>query len=568
MEADGDRATKLDGLLASIYAEAIGVAGARSDAAPALVTDGFHPEQIWEQIELLNTPIEGAIASSLARPVGMKRQPVAENAGAAADRGSSSSDEPSASGETSRDAAEPAKPPSGDTGAEAVEEAGNSARSAGRSALPDDEDRPLTAAERAGYGDEEEIRYFLAEDIDEIVDFDFRDGGFQTLSKNRGGGDDDEDDEESIDMNAELNEGDAKDMRYEDFFAMPDPTLQGGRDNTEEFLPGDGAVSLSTYEKQKRAMSARVAEVEAKIVRPREWAMSGEVSAATRPEDALLGEDLEFSMAQRLPEPVTEEVTQELEELIRRRVIDENWDDVERKAAPGEGQRRRTRQRDVSAQKSEVGLGELYEREYVAKALGDDKHPDDAAADDKAAKAHAEIAALFADLNHKLDALSNFHFTPRPHVPELAVRTDAPAIQMEEVLPLAVSTEAGVAPEESFASAAQGLPAARAEMSQGERRTARRQKKARFRKRKRKREVDGRARARAEPDTAQTARRHYKEAAASSLVRAGDKADSNDYTNSSSVFARIQADVDGVGAAVPAAKQRRKRSARSTNLKL
>lgn len=68
---------------------------------------------------------------------------------------------------------------------------------------------------------------------------------------------------------------------------------------------------------------------------------------------------------------------------------------------------------------SEMGLAELYEKEYVAKATG--QGGSDQEIQEELNKEHQEIASLFAVLNYKLDALSNFHFTPKPQIEELRV---------------------------------------------------------------------------------------------------------------------------------------------------
>ena len=71
---------------------------------------------------------------------------------------------------------------------------------------------------------------------------------------------------------------------------------------------------------------------------------------------------------------------------------------------------------------------------------------------------HKEIAVLVAGLCHQLDSLSNFHFTPKPPREEIRVHTRAPAISMEEIIPMGVSDAAATAPQEVFKSTEEGKP--------------------------------------------------------------------------------------------------------------
>ncbi|KAG2241765.1 hypothetical protein Bca52824_072182 [Brassica carinata] len=94
--------------------------------------------------------------------------------------------------------------------------------------------------------------------------------------------------------------------------------------------------------------------------------------------------------------------------------------------------------------KSKKGLAEVYEEEYVQKS-----NPLYAPAtfSDELKK---EASMLFKKLCLKLDALSHFHFTPKPVIEEMSIQTNVPAIAMEEVAPVAVSDAAMLAPEEIF----------------------------------------------------------------------------------------------------------------------
>ena len=58
-----------------------------------------------------------------------------------------------------------------------------------------------------------------------------------------------------------------------------------------------------------------------------------------------------------------------------------------------------------------------------------------AATSDRDEKVRAEARALAKLLFAKLDALSHFHYAPKPVLEELSVRADVPALAMEEVAP-------------------------------------------------------------------------------------------------------------------------------------
>lgn len=63
---------------------------------------------------------------------------------------------------------------------------------------------------------------------------------------------------------------------------------------------------------------------------------------------------------------------------------------------------------------------------------------------------HTEIKELFSEICAKLDALSHFHFTPKPIVIEASVKSNAPALSMEDPTPVAVSNTSLIAPQEVY----------------------------------------------------------------------------------------------------------------------
>jgi U3 small nucleolar RNA-associated protein MPP10 len=66
-------------------------------------------------------------------------------------------------------------------------------------------------------------------------------------------------------------------------------------------------------------MNARIEELEKKAMGEADWNMRGEVMAAARPKNSALEVDLDFEHISAPPPVITEEVTKNLEEIIKHR---------------------------------------------------------------------------------------------------------------------------------------------------------------------------------------------------------------------------------------------------------
>ena len=210
------------------------------------------------------------------------------------------------------------------------------------------------------------------------------------------------------------------------------------------------ALSSSSHARHEEKLLRQTEQIEKELLAEKPWQMTGESKGTSRPVNSLLEATPEFEVATKMAPLITVEHTANLEDVIKRRILDEDWDDVVPRELPDVAwNKKRGELPEVSQEKSKLGLGELYEREYLKKAVGYDVDAAEKQTDEE--KARNEMKALFANLCSKLDALSNYHFAPRPVADEAEVRAvTTPAIAMEEVLPLHVSDARGVAPEEVY----------------------------------------------------------------------------------------------------------------------
>uniref|UniRef100_A0A3Q3E9C0 U3 small nucleolar ribonucleoprotein protein MPP10 n=1 Tax=Labrus bergylta TaxID=56723 RepID=A0A3Q3E9C0_9LABR len=198
--------------------------------------------------------------------------------------------------------------------------------------------------------------------------------------------------------------------------------------------------SKSSFERRQEKMSEKIDELEKAALAAKPWQLSGEVTAQTRPENSMLEEDVEFEQVSRTAPSMTEETTLQLEDIIKQRIKDQAFDDVVRKEKPKEEVFEYKKRLTLDHEKSKQSLAEIYEQEYLKQnqqKTEEEENP-----------AHVEIQKLMDTLFLKLDALSNFHFTPKPPVPEVKVVSNLPSITMEEVAPVSASDATLLAPEE------------------------------------------------------------------------------------------------------------------------
>ncbi|KAI8384623.1 U3 small nucleolar ribonucleoprotein complex, subunit Mpp10 [Radiomyces spectabilis] len=331
----------------------------------------------------------------------------------------------------------------------------------------------------------------------------------------------DEEDDEEIDFEADLDEdeeadeedmADVADITFKDFFVAPtkakkpsqartksvsfkeDEEDAFGSENEEEDAEDDeesegedrvrnlfaaddeegseDEESKSAHQRRLERIQAQIEQFEEENIGQRHWTMIGETSAKKRPVNSLLEEDLEFDQSVKPVPVITEETTSALEDMIKKRIADNMFDDVERKSDPTLRPWLPSKRVSLDDEKSKKSLAELYEDEYVKQVTGDKTHEKDEALRAE----HESIISMFNSLCEKLDALSNFHYTPKAAKPEISIVSNAAAISMEDVTPVNVSDATLLAPEEVY-DKKRGEVKSTSEMDQSERKRARQLKK-------------------------------------------------------------------------------------------
>lgn len=335
--------------------------------------------------------------------------------------------------------------------------------------------------ERSGGGRKTEVddQFFKMSEMEKFLDLEDK----KELNKDKK---EESEDEDAIDMfdeipdskeaimyreyfdNKENHESDEEDededeIKYEGSeYGGSDNEVSDSDDNSKKkvsskLLPSsdeeDDGVVKSSHEVSEERLAKKISKLEERAVGAKPWQMGGEVAAPVRPENSLLAEHLEYDTAARQAPTVTEDVARKLEDIIRQRVKDKAWDDVERKIKPVEDPVEYKKKLVLDQEKSKLSLAQVYEEEYMKLAENaTSKKPSvgllDKDVDEETPAEVEEIKTMMNTLFRKLDSLTHLHYTPKQKSAELKIVRNIPSINMEEVAPTAASNAALLAPAE------------------------------------------------------------------------------------------------------------------------
>ncbi|RYP05210.1 hypothetical protein DL765_009907 [Monosporascus sp. GIB2] len=268
-------------------------------------------------------------------------------------------------------------------------------------------------------------------------------------------------------------------------------------DALSDVSAGNPKSRKSAHERRQAKLAEEIRQLEAANVAKREWTMAGEAKAVDRPMNSLLEEDLDFEHVGKPVPVITTEVSESIEEMIKRRILAQEFDEVIKRrpdAADFSSANTRRGLVDLDDTKAKQSLAEIYEEEHVKNA-----NPDTyvSKSDEKLRKEEKEIEQMWRDVSAKLDALSSWHYRPKPAAPALTVVSDVATVSMEDAQPATAQGVTGgdtaLAPQEIYAPgretaekgevvAKSGLPVARQEMTREEKARRRRRQKERIRK--------------------------------------------------------------------------------------
>lgn len=235
--------------------------------------------------------------------------------------------------------------------------------------------------------------------------------------------------------------------------AMNDLFADEDEIDAEEQVKGKREDQMSSFEKQQQQIQAEIANLEAELVADKKWTMKGEISSKDRPVDSLLDDpesnNLEFDRTSKPVPVITDEVTESIEDLIRRRIKNEEFDDLPKRVISDVSKFHNKTKFELSDQKLTKSLAEQYEDDY------NNIDSQQIEINEQVKEQHDEISELFGKVNHHLDALTSAHFVPKPHQfrnidIKVTDTTAAASINMEDAQPTHVSSETTLAPQEIY----------------------------------------------------------------------------------------------------------------------
>ncbi|KAH8102636.1 Mpp10 protein [Cristinia sonorae] len=320
----------------------------------------------------------------------------------------------------------------------------------------DDEDEDDDDEEYDGEEDEDDSDE--DDDDDESGDAD----GMEVDEEGFGGFDDEEDEDDDGEKD------ESSDQAEEEGGLQTRTTMDRFKDDlfADDDEQDESEQGLTAFQKRMAALKEEISSLESENVAKKHWTLMGEASSRSRPQNALLEEDLDFERVMKTVPVITEETVQGLEALIKSRIIDNRFDDVVRRREEDDKPFLPSRFFELQDTKSKQSLAEIYQDEYTAAQTGGIAGED---RDGKLKKEHDELEKIWDGICYKLDALSNAHFTPKAPKATISTVANVSAATLESALPTTKATSTMLAPEEVFAPSPSDLRA-RSELTPEEKR--------------------------------------------------------------------------------------------------
>lgn len=431
--AQNEKAEKIKTLLETIYAYSKSIEQKRkSKALPKLIANGMDDESIWQQLELSNEENFNLSIKNVSRLLAASTDKFKLNL---SDMQASENEQDGSEADEEEDSENEMPEEEQESELEDGEDDGEQ-----HSDMDSDEDNDLgpSRTKKSYRKSIVDDQFFKLSEMEEFLQReDQREMNPESV----------ENDTFEVDMFTADDTNREESLKYSDFFDDgEDEDGEGDDDDSSDGTPEKPDGPKSSFELQQERLQKKIEYMENRMLDDRPWQMKGEVKADNRPQNSLLEEILEFDSTTRAAPIITEEVTMKLEDIIKQRIKDKAFDDVERKVKPSDIRIEYKKRLVLDQEKSKQSLAQIYEKEFIQEIEKNDPNAVDEEAEEP--KEHKEIRAEIKDLFDKLDLLSNFYYTPRPAQPELKIITNLPTITMEEVAPVAVSDAAMLAPEE------------------------------------------------------------------------------------------------------------------------
>jgi U3 small nucleolar RNA-associated protein MPP10 len=141
-----------------------------------------------------------------------------------------------------------------------------------------------------------------------------------------------------------------------------------GLDDSKSVNKVDNFEGKSSFEIRSIKLQEKMQEIHNNMLNnttDKPWQLKGEVSSKNRPQESLLEEYLQFDQTTRQAPIFNISTTEQLEALIKQRIKDKAYDDVERKVKPVDMQYEYKKVVSLDQEKSKVGLSQIYEQEYL-----------------------------------------------------------------------------------------------------------------------------------------------------------------------------------------------------------